>query len=314
MRNLSTVAAFAAASAILTACGGQNGAVPGTQNAPASTHATPVGVAGPSSFTFKDDNGRLVHYFPTRQDARRIQSAVPPPQSNLLYNGGSIQPNPKIYVIYWGSVWNSTGDPDGVRALLNSFYSGWNGASWPSTMTQYYGPSGTNINDDTTLGNTWVDTGSSPPTHPGNTAVANEAKRGAAHFKDFSINASYVVALPHGHDPSPFGVQWCAWHSDESATGGIIQYTDLPYMPDAGFSCGEGSVNNPGVDDGVTIVGGHEQAETETDPRPCSGWCDSSGNEIGDKCAWQNLQNTAFTNGTYPTQPLWSNKNGGCVQ
>lgn len=260
------------------------------------------------------DNGHMVHYYPTRSDAAQKLSKVPPPASNLQYGGGSIQPNGKVYVIFWGKTWNTTGDPDGVATLLKNFYSGWNGASWPNTMTQYYGPSGTYINDDTTLAGTWVDTGTTVPTHPSDTAVGTEAKRGASHFKDYSINASYVVAMPHGHDPSAFAVQWCAWHDDESTTGGTIQYTDLPYMPDGKASCGAGSVNSPGTDDGVTIVGGHEQAETETDPQPCSGWCDSGGNEIGDKCAWMNLQNTVFTNGTYPTQPLWSNKNSGCVQ
>ncbi|MBV8490089.1 MAG: hypothetical protein JO199_06105, partial [Candidatus Eremiobacteraeota bacterium] len=41
--------------------------------------------------------------------------------------------------------------------------------------------------------------------------------------------------------------------------------------------------------------------------------------EIGDKCAWTNLQNTQFggtTLGTneFPTQPLWSNAISGCTQ
>lgn len=311
MHKLSALFGFAAAAALLAACGGQGGTVPAS-SAPAS-HAAP-GARG--VFTWVDANGHLVHYFPTVSDARRAQAVLQKAgTNNLLYGGGPIQSNPKIYVIYWGSSWNSgSGDPDGVASLLNQFYSGWNGASWPSSMTQYYGPSGTYINDDTVLAGTWTDTGSTPPSRPSSSAVAAEAKRGASHFGDYSVNASYVVALPHGHDPSGFRTQWCAWHSDESATGGVIAYTDLPYMPDAGASCGEGSVNRPGTNDGVTIVGGHEQGETETDPQPCSGWCDSGGNEIGDKCAWVNLQNTAFTDGTYPTQPLWSNKNGGCVQ
>ncbi len=235
VRNLSTVAAFAAASAILAACGSQTGAVPGSQNAPASTHVSPVGAGGASSFTRMADNGHLVHYFPTRQEAARFRS-VQPPANNLQYGGGPIQPNPKVYVIFWGSSWNgSSGDPDGVKSLLDQFYAGWNGASWPSSMTQYYGPSGTYINDDTVLQSTWVDTGSTPPTHPSDTAVGNEAKRGASHFRNYSVSASYVVALPHGHDPTAFGNQWCAWHDDESGSGGTIQYTDLPYMPDAGF-------------------------------------------------------------------------------
>jgi serine protease len=94
----------------------------------------------------------------------------------------------------------------------------------------------------------------------------------------------------------------------------------LPYQPDAGYSCGAHAVNSSsiGVNDGVSIVGGHEQAETETDPQ-LNAWFDASGSEIGDKCAWVNLQDTAFGGSTigtneFATQPLWSNSANGCVQ
>jgi hypothetical protein len=122
-----------------------------------------------------------------------------------------------------------------------------------------------------------------------------------------------VVASPHGHSQSGFGTQWCGYHSTASSSSGTISWTYIPYMSDAGQSCGAGSVNNPGTNDGVTIVGGHEQAETMTDPQ-LNAWYDSNGEETGDKCAWMNLQNTSFSTGSFPTQPLWSNSVGGCVQ
>src|ERR1700739_331960 len=37
---------------------------------------------------------------------------------------------------------------------------------------------------------------------------------------------------------------------------------------------------------GITIVGGHEMAETITDQFPNGGWVDGKGAENGDKCAW----------------------------
>jgi hypothetical protein len=119
--------------------------------------------------------------------------------------------------------------------------------------------------------------------------------------------------MPTGIKPSGFGTQYCAYHSSTSAGGSTIAWTNLPYMPDAGSSCGAGSVNSPGTLDGVTIVGGHEEGETETDPQPNSGWLDSSGAENGDKCAWVSLMNNPNAGG-YPTQPLWSNSNNACVQ
>src|SRR5258708_14924003 len=60
----------------------------------------------------------------------------------------------------------------------------------------------------------------------------------------------------------------------------------MPYNTDAGASCGQNFVNSNGTLDGVSIVGGHEYAETITDQNPPGGYTDSSGAENGDKCAW----------------------------
>ena len=59
----------------------------------------------------------------------------------------------------------------------------------------------------------------------------------------------------------------------------------MPYITDAGASCGA-NFNGLGSGAAITIVGGHEMAETVTDQFPSSGWLDSRGSEIGDKCAW----------------------------
>ena len=81
-----------------------------------------------------------------------------------------------------------------------------------------------------------------------------------------------------------------------------------------------GGVNS--ATEGVTIVGGHEYAETVTDPVPNSGWLDGSGAENGDKCAWvssgQGASAVVSMNGaSYAVQSLWSNNfssgAGGCV-
>jgi hypothetical protein len=64
-----------------------------------------------------------------------------------------------------------------------------------------------------------------------------------------------------------------------------VAYTNLPYITDAGASCGA-NFNGLGPDAGITIVGGHEMGETITDQFPSTGWLDSGGAENGDKCAW----------------------------
>src|SRR5207248_7370929 len=76
--------------------------------------------------------------------------------------------------------------------------------------------------------------------------------------------------------------------SSTSSSYGNIAYTNMPYITDAGASCGANFVNSgtAGRTDGITIVGGHEFAETETDIYPSTGWLDKNGSENGDKCAW----------------------------
>jgi serine protease len=102
---------------------------------------------------------------------------------------------------------------------------------------------------------------------------------------------------------------------------GNVAYTNMPYMTDAGASCGA-NFNGLGANAGITIVEGHEFAETVTDQFPSTGWIDSSGAEIGDKCAWIRsgqgaAADTTFTTGVFPVQSLWSNAfnndTGGCV-
>jgi serine protease len=267
--------------------------------------------------------GETVRIFPTREVlsadvAARVPQATrrtPAAADNLLYNGGPIQTAPKLYVVFWGSAWNSsTGDPKGVAAQLKGFYRAIGGSTWLNSVTQYTQSDGSPVgNAGSIFAGSYVDTSSTPPNHPTQSQMAAEAKKAATHFGNYSASASYVVAMPHGIKPSGFGTQYCAYHSSTSTTHGTIAWTNLPYMPDAGASCGVGSVNSPGTLDGVTIVSGHEQAETETDPQPDTGWLDSTGAENGDKCAWTDLENNPNAGG-YPTQPLWSNATSSCVQ
>ncbi|MBV9379118.1 MAG: hypothetical protein JO242_00405, partial [Streptosporangiaceae bacterium] len=97
-----------------------------------------------------------------------------------------------------------------------------------------------------------------------------------------------------------------------SSGAGNIPYTNMPYVLDAGSSCGANSVQGPL--DGFSIVAGHEYAETLTDPEAGSGWLDAQGSEIGDKCAWQNLFVLNLSTGSFAMQPLWSNNDNGCTQ
>jgi len=305
--KISLVLAFGA---VLAACSGNGGtALPTT-----TSNVNPAPMTVPSNTVRDPESGAVAHIMFTTQIARTLGhtgGVIPTAGTNMTWHGGPVQHTPKIYVVYWG--WKGV-DPSGEAARMNSFFSGVGGSQWLSSQTQYTDGSGNVGNQSGMLAGTWNDNTTVLPRRISQSALAAEAVRAVSHFSgSYSVSSNYVVATPHGHSQSGFGTQWCAYHSTTSSGSGTVSWTYMPYISDAGASCGAGSVNSPGTLDGVTIVGGHEQAETMTDPQ-LNAWYDSSGNETGDKCAWMNLQNTSFSTGTFPTQPLWSNSANNCVQ
>jgi serine protease len=259
--------------------------------------------------------------------------------NNLSYHGGvggiGVETAPKIYLVLWGSQWNSN-DPSGEAGLLQSFFGKAGGSSWLNSVTQYCqgvasgtitcGTSGQHAGNPTGIyASTWADSGSAAPASPTQSQLAAEAVKAAGHFGNTSSGSNatvqYVVATATHNSSSGFGTQYCAWHSSTSSSYGNIAYTNLPYITDAGASCGA-NFNGLGAKAGITIVGGHEMAETITDQFPNGGWLDRQGAENGDKCAWiqsgQGASASVSLNGAnFPVQSLWSNafnsNNGGCV-
>lgn len=313
-RSLRILPAAVVAS-LLAACSGTGtGSIPST-SAPQSGGHDFVAL---SATTAQGDAPEKIHFLPSRE-FNRPGASRPKSSSNLLYHNGPIQTSPKTYVVYWGSAWSGSGDPDGMAAYLNNFLSHVGGTSWNASVTQYsqQNPTAYAGNPANNFGGSYIDTTSNPPGSPTQSQMAAEAAKAAAHFGNYTNNAQYIVAMPTGISPSGFKTQYCAYHTTTTANGSTISWTNLPYLPDAGSSCGAASVTGSNLD-GVSIVEGHEMAETETDPQPNTGWLDSSGSENGDKCAWTNLQNTNLNGTSFPTQPLWSNAAnagaGGCVQ
>ena len=281
----------------------------------------------------------MIH--PTVEAAEHARAAFkasrPVRSKNLSYHGGSngvgVETAPLIYLVFWGSQWNGN-DPSGEASILQSFYSGVGSSSWLNSVTQYcQGVSSGTVfcngagqaagNPAGILAGVWSDNGSAAPSQPSQSQLAAEAVNAAGHF-GISDNSTvqYVIATAHGNSASGFGTQYCAWHSSTTSSVGQIAYTNLPYITDAGASCGA-NFNGLGATAGITIVGGHEMAETITDQFPNTGWLDSGGSENGDKCAWITSgqgasADTTFPNGsTFPVQSLWSNAfnsgAGGCV-
>ncbi len=246
-----------------------------------------------------------------------------------------------------------SGDSVGLAPRLQEMLKGigTNGELWSGVMTQYCDgvTTGTTSCASTAnhvgyptggaLSGVWYDPSVVAPSQATGHQLAAEAVTAASHFGNNTAaanrSAQYVIVSPTGTHPDGFNTStgnFCAWHDyngDTTLSGGAaastvgdVAFTNLPYLTDLGASCGASYVNagSAGALDGVSIVEGHEYAETVTDQNPGGGWWDSgSGQENGDKCAWVGTggaggaQNVAFATGSFPMQGSWSNDVAGCL-
>ncbi|RLV01273.1 hypothetical protein CTZ27_12185 [Streptomyces griseocarneus] len=270
----------------------------------------------------------------------------PTPLNNnpVTYHGGSIQDTPTTYLVMWGNQWGTgtevTNDPKGLMTLQINLLTRLYGAAdnWSTSATQYCSGIAIGAVDcsqaKTFVGHPasdpmhgfWLDNSAATPQSPSQGDIAAEAVKAAQHFGVSGTNVQIIVDMPQGITPTGFSNQYCAWHSwTNMPDNSRITYTNMPYMTDAGDSCGANSVavGSTGVDastEGVTIVGGHEYGETLTDPGTGDGWTDDTGvsGETADKCAWTNMGIVKIEGMNFAVQPLWSNNansgNGGCVK
>ena len=245
-----------------------------------------------------------------------------------------------------------TGDPQGVAPDLQAFFTGLGrgGELWSGVMTQYCqgvatgttlcGTGGQHVGYPTggALAGIWEDTSGPAPSHSTGHQLAQEAVNASAHFGNTTStsnrNNQYFIVSPTGTDPDNYMQNgFCAWHDytgDSTLDGGggasgpgtPLAFTNMPYVPNVGSSCGAGFVNAGNVLDGVTIVGGHEYAETITDEFPAGGWTANNGEENGDLCAWKSsgagkVQDITLSSGKFAVQGTWSNLapkgKGGCA-
>ncbi len=255
-----------------------------------------------------------------------------------------------------------SGDPSGEAPYLQEMFKGLGTGSeqWSGVMTQYC--QGVSAGAQTcpataphvayphggALAGVWVDESAASPAHATGDQLAQEAINAATHFGNTTAaenrDASYVILSPTGTHPDGFDTQtgqdFCAWHDwngDPTLSGGgavpspdgDVAFTNMPYVtdaPHAGAGCGANFVRagSAGKLDGVSIVAGHEYAETITDQNPAGGWVDLGGEETADKCAWippkpataGSAAVLQLSTGAFAMQSVWANNansgKGGC--
>jgi serine protease len=278
-----------------------------------------------------------------------------------VHNIGVTTGDEKVYLVFYGSQWGTMGtnskgddtfsaDPAGEAPYVQELFKGvgTSGELWSGVMTQYC--QGVSVGAQTcpprarhvayphgkALAGVWYDNSSASPAQANGNQLAQEAANAAAFFGNTTAalnrDAQYIILSPHGSDPDQYKQQgFCAWHDytgDGTLTGGAaspgyIAFTNMPYVHDVGVACGANFIRggpSPKLQ-GVSIVVGHEYAETITDQEPPGGWIDRSGNEVADKCAWKRsgagkVALLHLRTGTFAMQGTWANSansgKGGC--
>lgn len=256
-------------------------------------------------------HGRFGIYPSTRASASKVRPSAITASSGLVYNGGPVQHSPQVYLVYWGSQWDS--DTNGIPQYMTNLFNGVGATpdTWSSITTQYTDSTGAGpAFTGPVLAGSWVDDSQPAPAAAQQADIAAEADSAASHFGVAgNPDAQIVVMSPQGTSPDGWPSSgFCAWHDYT----GSVSYTNMPYELDApsGSRCPNAALG--GKLDAFSIVEGHEFAESVTDPQPSTGWVDASGEEIGDLCE-SNFQDVTFATGTFAMQPLWSNNAGGCV-
>ena len=231
----------------------------------------------------------------------------------LGYNDGNVVLAPQVYLDFWGPEWTS-GFPDNgysaqtVENYIETYFSDVGGSDWMSTLTQYWMWQGqpsvkTYISNpvNTLNGHVWFDSQTVPSGFTHND-VTNEATRAISYFNNVGeYTAVYFVLTGPKRIPSDMASNTCGYHLGVAYNAFHYAYAYMPYQPTTS-GCFNNYVNPPPNDsfghgylDGFSITGGHEYAEAITDPGfflyPFtntfgygSGWEDTNGDEIGDKC------------------------------
>lgn len=262
---------------------------------------------------------RTVHFFPhLNQQTHGAKVNAAAFASNLVYNGGPVMTGTtNVYAIYWEPTGNVSGN---YHSLINRYFGDVNGQGLYNNNKQYT-QSGGGAATSTRLAGTWVDNSSFPESPLLDSDIQNEVSFAqSVNGWSSSIHNIFFVFLEAGQDlcfDSSFSQcasnAFCAYHS---FFGSNTIYAAMPYA--ASFSCNPGSSPNNDDADQTINVTSHEQMEAATDPL-LNAWFDSSGSEIGDKCAWTfGSLNSIGADVTwhghgYIVQKEWDNARRGCV-
>ena len=275
-------------------------------------------------------SGHPIHVHPTVDQVKAIahNGGTPP----LLYNGGPVMLTATVYAIFWAPPQlqdgSSTSLSAGYQNIQTNMLKEYFGHSLSTNNTQYYqGPPSfakAYIKGTGKLGGAYVDTSLYPGkdcsdpalTTPTNcitdTDLQNEIKK-VMSLKGWTggLNKMFLLFTSSGEGScAGTGIcsynYYCAYHGYfVNSLGQDVVYSNEPYG-DINFcqATGAPSPNGNRAADAAATAASHELTEAITDPL-INAWQDSTGNEIGDECAYY-YGNVGYNGGT--ANELWDGK------
>ena len=263
--------------------------------------------------------------FPTGAFARSHPPAtLARAASGLLYFGGPVTANARVYAIWWGKKANLRAFISASDGGMPNFYAGVTNSPYVDWLSEYSSRRSVNAGSAAGEGGTQQTIGRGnyagsyelPLAPLGTVTDAVIAATLGAAFDGGTLpppdgNSIYALHFPSSVTVDSLGkscVDFSAYHEITPATADGAAYLVLP-------DCGQSP-------DAYFATSAHELAETLTDRIPTPGthpdypqaWNDSMGNEIGDLCTGRSvpLVQLATSMGTFSVQQLWDNRTQSC--
>ncbi len=253
--------------------------------------------------------------------------------NGIYYHGGPVILAQQVAAIYWssetiysgGPAPGTTGPGSADGSVIGYFLNNLGGSPYYNINTTYTDGAGTAISNSVRYTQFWAANTNVPlPVVPVTDSqmqslIVSGFTSGTLTYDPSTLYLVFTDALvnPGG----AFGAVYCAYHGNFTWNGNDVKYAAMPHDIDF-FDCNalSGSPNDDPAADAEVNTLAHETEETNTD-EDLNAWYDNSGNENGDKCAWNfgttyTTPNGATANmkiGTkdFLVQMNWINASGG---
>lgn len=246
---------------------------------------------------------RLEELGKSPEDANLLALAPPATPPELVYNGGALIKNVKVFTIFWGKTWKSQPAALALIKAINAFFTAILASPLIVQLQEYSVPAYP-IGYGSLIGTKTITT-NAPVKSINDTQIQATLSKwiSAGSVPAWDANTLYFIYLPQGVKVVMGGSSscssFCGYHND---INGKNYYAVMPFP-----SCA-GCLGGMSILDALTGTSSHELCEAITDPAPPTGWYDNANGEIGDICAWKFKKLAGFN-----VQLEWSNTAGNCI-